>query len=151
VSCWESRDAFRERVREWAGRLDVDVRSITIRPMRRKWASCSTSGRLSFNDELIGLDRETGDYVIVHELLHAHLGNYEAIEEAAQADAGDPAYVGPDPVSSRYPPGRHDKAASRPLHMDFWHSGKVANHARRGSLDVLDIAGRTAKAATMPE
>jgi len=52
-------------------------------------------GTLSFNDELLGLDRELGDYVIVHELLHfsfpnhgrlwkslmrAHLGDHEATE-----------------------------------------------------------------------
>ena len=61
--------------------------------MSNKWASCST-GNLSFNDELVDLDRELGDYVIVHELLHfcvpnhgklwkslmrAHLGDYEAV------------------------------------------------------------------------
>lgn len=59
-------------------------------------ASCSTAGTLSFNDELLGMDRELGDYVIVHELLHfsvpnhgklwkslmrAHLGEYERMEE----------------------------------------------------------------------
>lgn len=93
---WHNRDEFRHRVEYWAERLHVDVRSIAIRPMTRKWASCSTNGRLNFNDELLDLDREIGDYVIVHELLHfsapnhgklwkmlmrAHLGDYERIEE----------------------------------------------------------------------
>jgi predicted metal-dependent hydrolase len=67
--------------------------AIYVRPMRRKWASCSTAGTLSFNDELLGLDRELEDYVIVHELLHfsvpnlwkslmrAHLGDYERMEK----------------------------------------------------------------------
>ena len=95
MTTWQDREEFRNRVREWAGKLDIDVRSITIRPMRRKWASCSTNGRLNFNDELIGMDREIGDYVIVHELLHftapnhgrlwkmlmrAHLGDFEQVE-----------------------------------------------------------------------
>jgi len=80
---------------EWAAKLGVKAGAIYVRPMRRKWASCSTMGTLSFNDELLGLDRELGDYVIVHELLHfsvpnhgrlwkslmrAHLGDYEATE-----------------------------------------------------------------------
>ena len=47
----------------------MKTRAISLRPMRNKWASCSTAGNLSFNDELLGLDRELGDYVIVHELL----------------------------------------------------------------------------------
>jgi hypothetical protein len=92
---WKDREEFRQRVLEWAAKLDVRATAIYIRPMRRKWASCSTAGTLSFNDELIAMDRELGDYVIVHELLHfsapnhgrlwkslmrAHLGDYEALE-----------------------------------------------------------------------
>jgi len=93
---WRDRDEFKARVLEWADRLGVKTRAISLRPMRNKWASCSTAGNLSFNDELLGLDQEIGDYVIVHELLHfsvpnhgklwkslmrAHLGDYERIEE----------------------------------------------------------------------
>ena len=63
--------------------------------MKNKWASCSTSGNLNFNTELLSLDRDVGDYVIVHELLHfvvphhgklwkslmrAHLGDYERLD-----------------------------------------------------------------------
>ena len=81
---------------EWARKLEVDASAIYIRPMIRKWASCSTAGTLSFNDELLDMPRDLGDYVIVHELLHfavpnhgklwkslmrAHLGDYEKMEQ----------------------------------------------------------------------
>ena len=90
-----AREKFRARILEWAAKLEVKATAIYIRPMRRKWASCSTAGTLSFNDELLGIPSELGDYVIVHELLHfsvpnhgklwkslmrAHLGDYEALE-----------------------------------------------------------------------
>ena len=65
-----NKEAFKGRVREWATKLGVDVRALTVRPMRNKWASCSTRGSLTFNAELLELECELGDYVIVHELLH---------------------------------------------------------------------------------
>ena len=61
---------------EWAAKLDVKVRGLYVRPMRNKWASsCSTAGTLSLNDELLGMARDLGDYVIVHELLHLRVPN----------------------------------------------------------------------------
>src|SRR5262249_44604076 len=93
---WGSKNEFKARVHEWAAKLDAKVTTIYVRPMRRKWASCSTAGNLNFNDELLGLDRELGEYVIVHELLHftvpnhgklwksrmmAHLGDHERLAE----------------------------------------------------------------------
>jgi predicted metal-dependent hydrolase len=93
---WKNREEFRSRVLEWARKLEVRAHAIYIRPMRRKWASCSTAGTLSFNDELLCMDTKLGDYVIVHELLHfsvpnhgklwkmlmrAHLGEWENLEK----------------------------------------------------------------------
>jgi predicted metal-dependent hydrolase len=93
---WTEKDEFKRRVLEWAGKLGIEVRSLSIRPMRNKWASCSLQGNLNFNAELVALDREIGDYVIVHELLHffvpnhgklwkslmrAHLGEYEQVKK----------------------------------------------------------------------
>lgn len=101
---WRDREEFKARVLEWARKLEVDATSIYVRPMRRKWASCSTGGTLSFNDELLGIAKDLGDYVIVHELLHfsvpnhgklwkslmrAHLGEYEDAERRLRAIALD--------------------------------------------------------------
>jgi predicted metal-dependent hydrolase len=92
----DQKQAFKARVHQWAERLEVQVVWLSVRPMRKKWASCSTNGRLNFSGELLGLDAELWDYVIVHELLHfsvpnhgklwkslmhAHLGDYEAMDE----------------------------------------------------------------------
>ena len=97
-----SKDEFKSRVREWALKLDVRVRSITVRPMSNKWASCSTAGKLNFNLELLSLDSDVADYVIVHELLHffvpnhgmlwkslmrANLGDYESLDNRLRKKA----------------------------------------------------------------
>lgn len=95
---------FKQRVRHWADKLDVKVVWLGVRPMRNKWASCSTAGHLNFSDELPGLKSEQlWDYVIVHELLHfsvpnhgklwkslmrAHLGDYERLEQRLRAISG---------------------------------------------------------------
>lgn len=73
---WRDKDEFKHRVMEWAGKLGVEVRSLSVRPMRNKWASCSLQGNLNFNVELVEIDREIGDYVIVHELLHFFVPNH---------------------------------------------------------------------------
>jgi predicted metal-dependent hydrolase len=99
---------FKARVFEWADKLDVQIRSCAVRPMRNKWASCSTAGNLNFNEELLAFDTDVANYVIVHELLHffvpnhgklwkslmrAHLGKFEAAEEQLRrrsCNAGTP-------------------------------------------------------------
>jgi len=93
---WNDKIEFKARVREFAGKMDIEVKVLAIRPMKNKWASCSTEGNLNFNKELLDMDKEIGEYVIVHELLHfnvpihgklwkslmtAYLGDYEKIEK----------------------------------------------------------------------
>ena len=93
---WKDKIEFKEQVREVAGKMDVQIKTLAMRPMKNKWASCSTDGNLNFNIQLLVLDKELGKYVIVHELLHfnvpnhgklwkslmtAYLGDYEKIEK----------------------------------------------------------------------
>ncbi|MGD0596787.1 MAG: M48 family metallopeptidase [Sedimentisphaerales bacterium] len=73
---WKNKQDFKSRVYHFAREIDVAVKSLALRPMRKKWASCSTSGNLNFNEELLGLDKKIGDYVIIHELLHFRVPNH---------------------------------------------------------------------------
>ena len=88
--------AFKQRVHDWSEKLDVEVAWLGIRPMKRKWASCSTKGHVNFSTELLHKTSKFQDYVIVHELLHlrvpnhgklfkslmrAHLGEWEEVRE----------------------------------------------------------------------
>lgn len=91
-----TKEDIKGSVRDWSAKLGVPVKTITIRPMSRKWASWSTNGNLTLSDELLAFDAEVGDYVIVHELLHdkapnhgklwkslmrAYLGDFEHVEQ----------------------------------------------------------------------
>jgi hypothetical protein len=61
-----------------------------IRPMRNKWASCSTNGHLNFNEELLGFEPSVQDYVIVHELLHFFVPNHGRLwKSLMRAHLGD--------------------------------------------------------------
>jgi predicted metal-dependent hydrolase len=110
VARWKNRTEFKNRVKHWADKLDIKVRWLALRPMKKKWASCSTNGNLNFNTELLGLDRDVGDYVIVHELLHfvvphhgklwkslmrAHLGDYERLDGKLKSAVERPTSVRP--------------------------------------------------------
>ena len=69
---------FKARVAAWADRLDVELRNITVRPMRTKWASCSSEGNLTFDEALLGFDEAVQSYVIVHELAHLDVPCHDA-------------------------------------------------------------------------
>ena len=69
-------DLFKAEVQAWAQRLGVTPREIHLRPMKRKWASCSSRGRLTFNTELLHQPAAFRREVIVHELLHLKVPNH---------------------------------------------------------------------------
>ena len=51
-------------------------RSIRIRRMKRKWASCSTRGNVTLNVELLSQPAAFRAEAIVHELLHFRVPNH---------------------------------------------------------------------------
>lgn len=100
---WADKEEFKTCVREWAEKLNIEIRTISIRRMRNKWASYTQhNDLLIFNSELLEMEKELGIYVIVHELLHfrvpnhgklwkslmkAHLGNYTDLDDRLKATA----------------------------------------------------------------
>ncbi|MGQ9836255.1 MAG: M48 metallopeptidase family protein [Thermoanaerobaculaceae bacterium] len=75
-------DLFKAEVKVWARRIGVEPAEIHIRPMRRKWASCSSNGRLTFDAELLRQPAAFRTEVIVHELLHLKLPNHGKLFKA---------------------------------------------------------------------
>lgn len=71
-----SPDDLRWLARHWATRIGVKLTQIHIRRMRSKWASMSTAGRLTLNDDLLYLSQPLAEYIIVHELVHLLVPNH---------------------------------------------------------------------------
>src|ERR1019366_6168509 len=161
MKTWHDKEEFKARVREWANKLNVKARSLAVRPMRRKWASCSTAGNLNFNSDLLALDRELGDYVIVHELLHfsvpnhgklwkslmrAHLGDYERIEARLRRAAASTVRFSDEAEGGVRLPAR--RSAKNDVHQ-VRYCPCIVQHAQRArraraAHAVCDQAGRRA-------
>jgi len=69
-------EAFRREVMEWSYEVGVYPKEIHLRKMRRKVASCSRRGRLTFDPSLLYEPDEIRDRVILHELLHMRYPNH---------------------------------------------------------------------------
>lgn len=93
---WKDKEEFKCRVILFADKIGVKASHITVRRMKNKWASCSTKGNFTFDEALLTMAQDLGEYVIVHELLHfrvpnhgrlwkalmmAYVGDYEKIEK----------------------------------------------------------------------
>jgi predicted metal-dependent hydrolase len=101
--------AFRSQVTHWAGRIRVKPRQVRLQKMRRKWASCSTAGTVSFSLDLLAQPAPFREYVIVHELLHLKVPNHGKLFKTLLS-----AYL-PDYESIRPPPPLDSPVAGRTL------------------------------------
>jgi predicted metal-dependent hydrolase len=70
------RDVFQAEVEAWAKRIGVQPKVVQVRPMKRKWGSCSTAGRVSFDTTLLRQHAEFRKRVIAEELLHLRIPNH---------------------------------------------------------------------------
>ena len=67
---------FKAEVETWARRIGVEPKEIRLRSMKRKWASCSSEGRVTFDTGLLRQPANFRARVIVHELLHLKVPNH---------------------------------------------------------------------------
>lgn len=56
--------------------VSVKPKEIHLRKMKRKWASCSSKGRLTFDYSLLNKPRDERYKVIIHELLQLKYPNH---------------------------------------------------------------------------
>ncbi len=71
-----SPDLFKKDVWRLAKAIGVRPKEIHIRKMKRKLASCSSKGRLTFDLSLLNETKEVRYKVILHELLHLRYPNH---------------------------------------------------------------------------
>ncbi len=69
-------EEFKEDVLTLAKDVGVKPREIHIRTMKRKWGSCSSKGRLTFDRTLLNEAKEVRFKAILHELLHLKYPNH---------------------------------------------------------------------------
>lgn len=67
---------FKAEVVAWAQRIGVHPREIRLRPMKSKWASCSSKGRLTFDTALLRKPARVRAEAVIHELLHLKVPNH---------------------------------------------------------------------------
>jgi predicted metal-dependent hydrolase len=76
------KEMFKAEVAAWAKRIGVEPKQLHVRPMKNKWGSCSTAGRVTFDTELLAQPSPFRREVIVHELLHMKVPNHGRLFKA---------------------------------------------------------------------
>lgn len=71
-----SAQEFKQDVFHWAKEIGVKPKQVHIRKMKRKLASCSSRGRLTFDISLLNKAEETRLRALLHELLHLRYPNH---------------------------------------------------------------------------
>lgn len=71
-----SKNDFKTEVTKIAELVDAEPNEIHIRKMKRKWASCSSKGRLTFDVTLLEKPKKVRFKAIIHELLHLKYPNH---------------------------------------------------------------------------
>lgn len=71
-----TKEQFKSEITRWAVIIKVKPAQIRVQKMKKKWASCSSRGRVCFSADLLQESRAFQEYVIVHELLHLQVPNH---------------------------------------------------------------------------
>ena len=71
-----TKEELKKEINYLADKIKVKPKQIRIQKMKRKWASCSTTGWVSFNIDLLKKSRKFQEYAITHELLHLTIPNH---------------------------------------------------------------------------
>ena len=71
-----TRAPFQAEVDAWAEKMRVRPEVIQVRPMKRKWGSCSMSGLVTFGASFLRQHPDFRKRVIVEELLRLRIPNH---------------------------------------------------------------------------
>lgn len=67
---------LKKRLAELAEMYGFTYNKVTVRSQKTRWGSCSWSGNISLNMNLVTLPGDLIDYVLLHELVHLRVKNH---------------------------------------------------------------------------
>lgn len=67
-----------EALASLAQRFGFSYKRASIRSQKSRWGSCSSSGTISLNDQLLFMPKATVHYLMIHELCHTRQMNHSA-------------------------------------------------------------------------
>ena len=80
-----AKEYLTQECQKHAKRMGLCFKELKFRKMRRRWGSCSSHGVITFNSELMKLEKELINYVVIHELAHLvhmnHSKDFHALVE----------------------------------------------------------------------
>ncbi len=62
--------------KKWAKKMEVIPEHISFRYSKKRWGSCSSTNRISYNYHLVKLSSSLIEYVVIHELAHIIYKNH---------------------------------------------------------------------------
>lgn len=65
-----AREVFNPLVARYAGIVGRSASHVSVRAMKSRWGSCSSTGRLSLNWRILCAPPEVVEYLVVHEMCH---------------------------------------------------------------------------------
>ena len=65
-----AKEYLTQELQKYTKIMNLSFKELKIRKMKRRWGSCSSRRVITFNSELMKLERELISYVVVHELAH---------------------------------------------------------------------------------
>ncbi|MCU0455474.1 MAG: M48 family metallopeptidase [Bacteroidales bacterium] len=74
-----AREYLQLRFAELTGKyreMGFNPSGLVVKPLRSRWGSCSSHGKITLSSELVKLDPVYADYVIIHELCHLKHHNH---------------------------------------------------------------------------
>ena len=67
---------IQSRVDYYSKLMNLTYTQLKFRKMKRRWGSCSSTGTITLNKELMKVEQNLLDYVVVHELAHLKYMNH---------------------------------------------------------------------------
>jgi len=74
----QAKTLFDLKLKQWSLETQLHYSKLSVRSQKSRWGSCSSTGTISLNDQLLFMPLSILDYIIVHELCHTVQPNHSA-------------------------------------------------------------------------